>query len=154
MQAEIAKVSADNDAWFVSHVSGDYVANQLGNAQSGGSSNEPKQPMPQAQALQAVVQASGGIHLGDIVRVSFDAVTRSAKDATSLADGVRFFASLVQMQRQKDPRADIAASALDNMKLITDGDTLRFAISLPEKSLEQLIESSPSGSAGPPPHAQ
>jgi hypothetical protein len=149
MQAQVSKVGEDNDAWFVSSLSGEYLAHHLNNAQSpGASSNSASQSMPQAQALQSVLQASGGLHFGDSVQVSFEAVTRSPKDATSLADVVRFFASMVQMERQKDPRADVAASAFDNMNLTTDGDTMHFSIALPEKSLEQLIDSAPTGTNG------
>jgi hypothetical protein len=162
MQAQVSKVGTDNDAWFVSFLSGEHLANHLSQAQaSANGSNQPANPiLPQAEALQSVLQASGGMHFGNTVEFSFDAITRSPKDATSLADVVRFFASMVQMSRQKDPRADIAASAFDNMNLTTDGDAMHFSISLPEKSLEQLIESAPTSVPVHPraeavqPHAQ
>jgi hypothetical protein len=155
MQAQVSKVGGDNDAWFVSFLSGEHLANHLNQAQANANgSNQPQNPMlSQAQALQSVLQASGGMHFGNTVDLSFDAVTRSPKDASSLADVVRFFASMVQMSRQKDPRADIAASAFDNMNLTTDGDAMHFSISLPEKSLEQLIERAPTN-VGAHPHAQ
>lgn len=154
LQAEINKVGTDNDAWFVSFLSGGFLANHL-NAQINGDQpdHDAKSAMSQAQALQSVVQSSGGIQFGSTIRLSFDAITRSAQDATSLADVVRFFASLVQMQRQKDPRAGIAASAFDNMNLATDGDAMHLSLSLPEKSLEDLVGSMPSGVAMHP-HAQ
>ncbi|HTU43842.1 MAG TPA: hypothetical protein VMF91_02180 [Bryobacteraceae bacterium] len=145
LQAAINKTGTDNDAWFVSMMSGGFLAHHL-NAQINGdqSNHEGQSSMPQAQALQSVLQSSGGIQFGTTIRVSFDAITRSPKDASSLADVVRFFASMVQMERQKDPRAGIAASAFDNMNLATDGDAMHLSISLPEKSLEQLIDSMPS----------
>lgn len=157
MQAQISKVGGENDAWFVSFVSGEHLASHLNQAQSGASgSNQPANPiLPQAQALQSILQASGGMRFGNSIDFSFDAVTRSPKDATSLADVVRFFASMVQMSRQKDPRADIAASAFDNMNLTTDGDSMHVSISLPERSVEQLIESAPANRSGAVhPHAQ
>lgn len=161
MQAQVSKVG-DNDAWFVSFLSGEHLANHLNQTQSNANgSNQPANPMlPQAQALQSILQASGGMRFGNTVDFSFDAVTRSPKDATSLADVVRFFASMLQMSRQKDPRAEIAASAFDNMNLTTDGDAMHFSISLPEKSLEQLMEGAPTSFAVHPhreaahPHAQ
>ena len=161
LQAAISKAGTDNDAWFVSFVSGGFLADHINAQVNGDSSNhDAKSPMPQAQALQSVLQSSGGIQFGSTVRLSFDAVTRSPQDATSLADVVRFFSSMVQMERQKDPRAGIAASALDNMNLATDGDALHLSISLPEKSVEQLIENMPAHVAVDPhirtdhPHAQ
>ena len=150
LQAEVSKVGSDNDAWFVSSIAGGFLANHLNAQINGGQPNHERTSMPQAQALQSVVQSSGGIQFGDTIRVSFDAITRSPQDATSLADVVRFFASMIQMERQKDPRADIAASAFDNMNLKTDGDAMHLSISLPEKSLEQLIDSSSPG--GPRAH--
>ncbi len=146
LQAAVSRAGTDNDAWFVSLLSGGFLAHHI-NAQVNGDESSPEQAnhdaktsMPQLQALQSVLQSSGGIQFGATVRLSFDAVTRSAQDATSLADVVRFFASMVQMERQKDPRAGIAASAFDNMNLAIDGDALHLSIAMPEKSLEQLIE--------------
>lgn len=135
LQQQISSVGTANDAWFVSEMSGSFLADKL--------SQQTKQPMQRAQALQSVLGASGGILFGDPVQLSFDATTRSPKDATSLADVVRFGASMVQMQRQNDPRADVLASALDNMALTTDGNSLHLAFSVSEKNLEQLAEAAP-----------
>jgi hypothetical protein len=161
LQAAVYKAGTDNDAWFVSFVSGGFLAHHLSAHINGDQPNhEAQAPLPQAQALQGVLQSSGGIQFGTTLRISFDALTRSPQDATSLADVVRFFASMVQMERQKDPRAAIVASAFDNMNLATEGDAMHFSLSMPEKSLEQLVESMPAGSAAHPhsqaghPHAQ
>jgi hypothetical protein len=161
LEAAVSKVGSDNDAWFVSMLSGGFLANHI-NAQINGDSgnHDAKQSMPQTQALQSVLQSTGGIQFGSTIRVSFDAVTRSPQDASSLADVVRFFASMVQMERQKDPRAGVVATAFDNMNLATDGDAMHLSISMPEKGVEQLIDSMPShGAAGAHatsahPHAQ
>lgn len=150
MQTQISKMGGEYDAWFVSFLSGERLAGHLNYSPSG--ANGSATPIPQALALQSVLQASGGLRFGTTVDVSFDAVTRSPQDATSLSDVVRFFASMVQMQRSKDPRAAIAASAFDNMSLATDGDNMHFSISLPEKSLEQLVESAPAAPAHPHSH--
>jgi len=149
LQAVVSKIGTDNDAWFVSFISGGFLANHM-NAQINGDqpNQEGKPSLAQAQALQSIQQSSGGIQFGATIRVSFDAVTRSPQDATSLADVVRFFASMVQMERQKDPRATIAASAFDNMNLATDGDAMHLTISFPEKSLEQLVDTSAGASSG------
>ena len=52
-------------------------------------------------------------------------------------------ASMVQMQRQNDPGAAILANALDGMTLQNAGASVHFAVSMPEKSLEQLAEVGP-----------
>jgi hypothetical protein len=134
LQQQISNVG-NYDAWWASETSGSFIADQL--------SQQTKQPMRQAQALQSIVGASGGILFGDPVQFSFDVTTRSPKDAASLADVIRFVASMAQMQRQNDARADVLASALDNMTLAANGDSLHLAISMPEKNLEQLAEGAP-----------
>ena len=148
LAAKIAKTAEENDVWFVSFVPGSEVANHLNPASTNEGQNKPNGNQggwPQAQALESVQQASGGVQFGDMVRLRLDAVTRSAKDATSLADVVRFFASMVQMQRQKDPRAAMAAEAFDKMEIETDGERIHLAVAFPEKGLEQLIDSAPAG---------
>ncbi|MGA8025778.1 MAG: hypothetical protein WB992_01445, partial [Bryobacteraceae bacterium] len=140
LQEMMSKTGSDNDAWFVCLTGGSYLSRHL--------NHETKQPMQQAQALESVLRSSGGIRFGSVVELSFDAVTRSPKDATSLTDVIRFLSSLVQMQRQNDPRADILASSLDQMSLTTNGDAMHVSISLPEKTLEQLADSGPRASTG------
>jgi hypothetical protein len=132
LTSKINTIGASNDAWFVSLVGGSFLADQAG-----------PQGASQAKALQGVVQSSGGVKLGPVIDTTFDAVTRSPQDATSLSDVVRFMASMVQMQRQNDPRAGILATALDGMTLQSSGAAVHFAVSMPEKSLEQLAEDSP-----------
>jgi hypothetical protein len=52
---------------------------------------------------------------------------------------LRFGASMVQMQRQNDPRAAIVASAVDKMSITNSGPTLHATFSLTEKELEELV---------------
>ena len=93
--------------------------------------------------LQSILQSSGSIRLGDTVKLSFEAVTRSDKDAQSLSDVVRFLSSMVQMQRENQPQAALLASALDTMSVNTEGNTMHLSLAVPEKVLEQLVESAP-----------
>ena len=118
---------------FVSLVGGGFLADHA--AQNGA---------PPAKALQGVVQASGGVKLGALIETTVDATTRSPQDATSLTDVIRFMASMVQMQRQNDPRANVLATALDGMTLEASGPAVHFAMSIPEKSLEELADAGPS----------
>lgn len=131
----ISTVGADHDAWFASLGAGSFLAKNFGNmGQAGGQRMN-------AEALQSILESSGGISFGDVVQLSFDAVARSPKDATSLADVVRFGASIIQMQRQQNTGANMLASSLDNMTMKTDGSHVHIALSVPEASLEQLAES-------------
>ncbi|MGI9075286.1 MAG: hypothetical protein ACR2JB_29100 [Bryobacteraceae bacterium] len=131
LQDQLLKVSAGNDAWFASSVPGSYLARHL--------EHETSQPMQHAQALQSILESSGGVHFGDVVEFSLDASTRSPQDAVSLADVLRFGASMVQMQRQNDPRAAIVASAVDKMTVTNSGPTLHATFSMTEKELEELV---------------
>lgn len=131
LQDQVVKVSAGNDAWFASLVPGSYLAHHL--------EHETSQPMQHAQALQSILESSGGVHFGDVVEFSLDASTRSPQDAVSLADVLRFGASMVQMQRQNDPRAAIVASAVDKMSITNSGPTLHATFSMTEKELEELV---------------
>ena len=131
--AQINTVGNAYDAWFVS-TTGPAAWNASVMGGSGGNVH------PQAQALESIRSASGGMRSGTTVDVALDATARSAQDATSLADVFRFMASAVQMQRQKDPRAALLATAIDNMQLTTSGSTVHVSFSIPEKSLEQMAD--------------
>jgi len=131
LQDLVLKASADNDAWFASSMPGSYLARHM--------EQEAKQPMQHAQALQSILQSSGGVRFADVVQFSFDASTRSPQDAVSLADVLRLGGSMVQMQRQNDPRAAIVASAVDKMTITNSGSTLHANFSLTEKNLEELV---------------
>jgi hypothetical protein len=136
LQSKINAVGGANDAWYVSLVGGSFLAKHI--------QQETDQSVAQqARALQGVVQSSGGVKLGSMIQMAFDAVTRSEKDAQSFADVVRFVTSMVQMQRQNDPRAGILAASLDNMTLQSSGTGVHVAISMPEKNLEQLADLGP-----------
>jgi hypothetical protein len=141
LQSKIDAVGSDNDAWFVSLTGGGFLARHI--RQETGQDSEKHPLQSQAQALERVTQSSGGIRLGTVNELTFDATTRTPQDATSLTDVVRFLASMVQMQRDKDPRAGIVASSLDGMQLETTGNAMHVTISMPEKSLEQLAALGP-----------
>lgn len=132
LQDQVLKASAGNDAWFVSSMSGSFLAGHM--------QHETNQTMQHAQALQSILQSSGGVHFGDVVEFSFDATTRSPQDAVALADVLRLGGSMVQMQRQNDPRAAIVASAVDKMGITSNGATLHATFSITEKALEQLVD--------------
>lgn len=143
LQEAIDQVSNDNDAWFVSLTGGHFFRPAL----NGAAPEQKRQQAAQvARAIQSVTASSGGIRFGDTVDVTLDAEARSPEDATSLEDVVRFVASMVQMQRQKDPRAAIVAPVLDSMNMTSSGSSFHLTVSIPEKSLEQLAE------LGPPHH--
>ena len=136
LKSKITSIGNANDVWFVSMVGGaDFLAQHMGGGGEGA----------QAKTLQGVTQSSVGVRLGSTIDTTIDAETRSAQDAQSLSDVIRFMASMVQMQRQNDPRAGVLANALDGMTLQNTGTSVHFAGSVPEKTLEQLADSGGKG---------
>jgi hypothetical protein len=125
--------SSAGEAWFVSLVPGSVL---------------PGHPKIRAHgqqldgaAIQSILQSEGSIHFSDKgIELSFEALTRSEKDAQSLADVLRFFASMIQMQRENHPGAELMAKSLDGMRLATQGNTMRMSVSLPESAAEQMID--------------
>ena len=143
LQDQISKASGSNDAWFASILPGSNFANQV-------SRETGSTPAQGARALQGVVQSSGGVRFGNTVQLSFNAVTRSEKDALSLTDVIRFVSSAMQMQRDKDPRAAVLAPAFDSMSLKADGREVHSTLSFPEADLERLVKlQGKSGSQSP-----
>lgn len=158
LQSKINPMGGNNDIWFATLASGDFLAKRFhadSQGDTGDHGHAHAQSMPdQAKILQSMVQSSGGIRLGSSMQLTFDAVADSSQDATSLADVIHFLASMVQMQRQSDPRADLMASSLDSMTVQTAGNEVHFAMSIPEKSLEQLAELAPKAKPAPKPNIQ
>ncbi len=132
LQMEISAAGASNNAWFVSLTPGSSLAQRL--------QQEAPPQMRASQVLQSVLESSGGVALGSSIQLTVNAIARSAKDATSLTDVVRFGVSVLQMQRDSDPRVGILASALDKMELTAVGDAVHISVQLPETSLEQLAQ--------------
>ncbi len=131
LQEQISKIGA-NDAWFASILPPAFLGANL--------DSDLKNSTGKSQALQSVVRSSGGINFGNTSSLVFNAVTRSAKDATALADVIRFITSMVQMQRQSDARVASLAPALDAMKLDVAGQSVHLSVELPESTLEQLTK--------------
>lgn len=130
----VNRIGNSNDLWFASLLSGSFLGRQV----------QLPGTMPQlkdSSAVQSILQSTGGLRFGDQVKVSFDATTRSAEDATSLADLVRFLSSLIQTQRQNDANAAILASAFDTMQLRANGSEFHLGLSISEKNLELLADS-------------
>jgi hypothetical protein len=132
--SQIQKVGATNEIWFVSIVPGADLLTKM--------APNPQQ-MQRGQVLQSILTSSGGVHLGDQVSLSFDAMARSAQDATSLSDVINFGAGMVEMQSQKDPNAAILSNALNNMNVSINGSSVHVALTLQEQDLEHLAQALP-----------
>jgi hypothetical protein len=136
LQTGLRRVSAEGDAWFVSLVPGSQLSADSTNVTVHGQQFN-------GALIQSVLQSSGWIRFGDTIQVNLQAVTRSEKDAQSLADVVRFLSSMVQTQKENQPQAAALAQALNAMQLRTDGNTMEMSLDLPEKAAEQLMHPGP-----------
>jgi hypothetical protein len=128
------QVSANNDFWFVTLVPLSNFAGAIPDSNLSGAM--------QGNLFAAINQASGGIQFGDTVTISAAAVTRSDKDAQALVDVVKFFAGLVQLNKQNNATAGQVATLLDTLQASASGNTTTISLAIPEQALEQLLNSS------------
>jgi hypothetical protein len=131
--AKAQQVSANNDFWFVTLVPLSNFSGAIPDANLSGAM--------QGNVFAAINQASGGVRFGDTVTISAEAVTRSEKDAQALVDVVKFFAGLVQLNRQNNPAAGQVATLLDSLQTSTAGNVTTISLAIPEQQLEQMLNS-------------
>jgi hypothetical protein len=132
LQQQTETVSTGNEAWFASIIPGSEFRAPSRFATENGKIN--------GAILQSVIQSSGAVHCAaKSVDVKFDAVSRTDQDAQSLSDVIRFLANLVQMQSQNQKEAALLAPALDGMQLTTIGKATHVALSVPETTIERMM---------------
>jgi hypothetical protein len=132
IQRKAGELSAAHHAWMVSIIP---VAEMAGRVPDANVSGAMK-----GNAFQAIEQVSGGVDFAGSVKVSAEAVTRSDKDATALADVVRFLASFARMNQQ-GPQAPGLAAALESLDLKTEGNVARLSFRVPQDQIERLMQS-------------
>ncbi len=132
LAAKVSEWSGKTDAWFVTSGSPAGWRSHVTEQKDAG----PFKAVP----LEAIEQSAGGVRLGAAVTVLFEAVTRTDKDATALADVVRFVAGMVQLNRDKQEAADLA-KVIDTLEIKSDARTVTLSISVPEEQLEKMVES-------------
>jgi hypothetical protein len=135
LQELIFQAGTANDIWFASIVPASRFASHL--------EPEMDQSVGGSQTLQAITAASGGVVFGSSLQITLDAVARSDKDASALADVVHFGASLLQMKSPSDPHTSLLASALNQMLVSAIGENVHLSLSIPETTLEQLAQTRP-----------
>jgi hypothetical protein len=132
--AKVQSLSRTNDIWMVTSIP---VA-ELSNAVPGGAPG-PAAGMMGGDAFKGIEQAAMGVHFGgDTMDLTAETVSKTDKDATSIADIIRFLSTMVQMNRDK-PEVKALATALDAMKLTTDARTTTLTISLPMTEMEKMF---------------
>jgi hypothetical protein len=133
LAVKVGQLSTSLDAWSVSIVpfaalAGQHVPDMRLNG------------MLNSDVLKSVQQTSGGVKFGAIIQLSVEAVARNEKDATALADVVRFLGSMVQSNA---PNAGAAAitSLVQSLDVKADGSTVKVGLAIPEDQLENVLRS-------------
>ena len=129
----ITALAAANDGWFLSTVSpATFFTGKIDNPKVGG--------MLEAGLMQSVVAGSGGLKFTATgATIGAQAVARSDKDATALADVMRFLVNIAQSSQGTSPEAAKFALMLDTMQVTTQGATMNLLLNIPEATLEQLF---------------
>ena len=89
----------------------------------------------QGDALKTIQEASGGIRLGRDIQFALEVVTRTEKDATSLADVFKFLMGLALTQGKPEQ-----AKLLENLQLSVEGTRVRFGLTIPEQEIAKMLE--------------
>jgi hypothetical protein len=131
--ARITALGVANDAWFLSITSpAAFFSGKIDNPKVG--------PILEAGMMQSVLAGSGGLKFSaNGATINAQAVARSEKDATAMADVVRFFTNIVQSNRGSSAQAEQFAVVLDNMQVSTQGAYLNLLLTIPEATLEQMF---------------
>ena len=131
--ARITTLASTNDAWFLSTTSpATFFASKI--------ADQKVSPMLEAGMMQSVLAGSGGLKFSaNGATITAQAVARSDKDATALADVVRFFVSIVQSNRGSSVQAGEFANVLDTIQVTTQGSNMNVLLNVPETTLEQMF---------------
>lgn len=128
---KIQQISGQNDVWVSTTLPVASFADRMPDRNVGGAMK--------GDALKGIEQASAGLRFGAVnVEISGEAVARSDKDATALADVVRFLANLVQLN--SDTKSNEFARILDTLDLRTESNVVKFSVSVPEEQIEKMIK--------------
>lgn len=130
---KITQLSIAQDAWVVSLVPLSAIGKRMPDPNVQGAL--------QGDLLKSIQQTSGGIKFGPTIQISGEAVAKTDKDATSLADVVKFLASMAQLNAPQNSGVPLT-SLLQSLNVITQANTLKLSISIPEEDLERLIRTS------------
>jgi hypothetical protein len=141
------EISVANDAWLASltppaSLTGGATSGATGGSKgAGGAQNSPLGSFQ--SVLQGALQLSAAVRFSATeVTLSVEVLARSAQDAQSMADLVRFLAGMLQASRAQDPNAPNASklpSLAEAAKVSSTGSMMHLVLSVPEQEMEQLF---------------
>ena len=130
--SRVAAASGKYDAWYVSTVPGAEVALSLPQ-----SSNELSGLA--ATALQSVQSEMVGVKFTQGASVQGQAVTSSDQEALSLADRIRYMASVAETQAAQKQKPTLA-TLIQKVSVTTQGVNVVWSVQVPESQLETLAQ--------------
>ncbi|HNY39613.1 MAG TPA: hypothetical protein PKJ41_04430 [Bryobacteraceae bacterium] len=127
-----AKVNqwSGHDAWFVSTAS----LGEMGVGKTGQNAI-----LPGGLAVDSIKEAAAGVRFFADVQISGDVLTRSAQDATALADVMRFLANMIRLNAPQTG-AEPAIAVADSLQVNVNGASAIFALTVPQGVLDQMFQ--------------
>lgn len=139
--AQIRALSQSNDIWMVSTMPIAEMTKAMPSTGNGNNNGGGMGGMMNGDVFKGIQQAAFGVRfMADVIELTAETVSLNEKDATAMADVIRFVSTMVQMNRDK-PEMKGFATALDAMKLTTDAKTTRLQIAIPMNDMEKMINS-------------
>jgi hypothetical protein len=128
LSGKIGSTSASQDAWVVSIVPFSSFANLAPNKNVSG--------VLQGDLIKGIQQSSGGVKFGSMIEISGELDARTDQDASSLADVVRFFMNMAQMNAPSNAEL---GKLMQNLTVNTEANAVKVAVTIPEIDLEMLF---------------
>lgn len=130
--ARVHEMSRQYDFWMVGKVpEGALPAASAQSQQLGG--------LMQGDIVKSIVEFGGGVKLGPELTIAGEAVTKTEKDATALADVLKFFIGMAQMSARKDPKAANSMAFLQKLNLRAEGNVAKMSLTIPAAEMEKAV---------------
>jgi len=123
LAAKVRALDGRYDIWGISLAS-------LGSLRSSLPSNSNLQQA--AELLQSIQEISGGVRQSPDIEMSLEMVTKTEKDAQSLADGLKLITGLMTMNQQN--KSGLKA---DSLRMEVVARTVRFSVHVPEEDVRK-----------------
>lgn len=97
-------------------------------------------PQLKGALMQGMETVVGGVRFGANVELMAEATMRSEKDASALADVLRFVTGMVQLNRDNDAKTAEMAELLDKIDAKASGNQFRLTMNVPEDVIERIVK--------------
>ena len=130
VSARIASLSANQQVWALTVAPVANFSAQAPDPKIGG--------LLQGDLFKSIEYAGAGFQFGESVLFKAEALTHTEKDASAMADALRFLANLAAMQGGKNAGAQFV-QFLQAVKLASAGNTVTITAEMPEAEFEKLF---------------